>query len=488
MIKLNIATTPVAHCYCGFDPKLKKGLALLTTRQSITTEARAPAAELAWPDQFVWGVSTSSYQIEGAVGEDGRGPSVWDGRVVANGDTGDVACDHYHRFRDDILLMRDLGVGAYRFSIAWPRVIPQGRGAANEAGLGFYDRLIDALLDANIEPWVCLYHWDLPKALAKVGGWTNRDCCEWFADYTALASRRYGDRVKRFATFNEPSVFTLLAYGFGGDPFVSIDHNDHLRAIHHVNLAHGAAVDVIRACVREASIGAIHNRQPCLPATAADTEAAKRFAIYWNDAFPDPQCLGFYPPELADEIQPHVKAGDLTRICRPIDWFGLNHYSPIYAKTDPQSPLQFAFGDAPGDVPRSGIGWPIVPAAFGDTLIATYRRYRLPIYVTENGFGASEAPNETGQVLDQNRIDYLRTYTEIMREAMAAGADVRGYFVWSLLDNFEWDSGYNSRFGLVYIDYPTQQRIPKASFGWYVDHIRRAQGKAPTGEPHAGRA
>lgn len=459
----------------------------MSAHQPVTTTPHGPAAKPTWPAQFVWGVSTSSYQIEGAVREDGRGPSVWDGRTVANGDTGDVACDHYHRFREDITLMHDLSVDAYRFSIAWPRAIPQGRGAVNEAGLAFYDRLVDALLHANIEPWICLYHWDLPKALDELGGWANRDCAGWFTDYAALVSHRYGDRVKRFATINEPSVFTLFTYGFSGDPLVSGEHENHLRAIHHVNLAHGAAVDVLRACVRGASIGAIHNRQPCQPATLADADAARRLDAYWNDAFPHPQCLGFYPAELAEEMQPYVKGGDLARICRPIDWFGLNHYSPIYAKADPQSPLRFAFADAPPDLPRSGIGWPIVPSALRDILIATHQQYRLPIYVTENDFGASEAPSERGQVSDQGRIDYLHAYIDMMREAIGAGADVRGYFVWSLLDNFEWERGYDSRFGLVYIDYPTERRIPKASFAWYADLIRRTQAKSPPGEQRARR-
>ena len=434
-------------------------------------------------DDFVWGVSTASYQIEGAVSEDGRGPSIWDtfcrqkGRV-ANGDTGDVACDHYHRFAQDIALMRDLGVRAYRFSIAWPRVLPSGRGAANEPGLAFYDRLIDALLAADIEPWVCLYHWDLPQALDDRGGWTNRDCAGWFADYVALAARRYGDRVKRFATFNEPTLFTLLGYGLGWHAPGMMDRTALLRAIHHVNLAHGAGVDALRSHVPGASIGAIYNYQPCVASTPDGEAARDLLDAFWNRAMPDPQLTGCYPPLLARELETVGFPGDLARICRPVDWFGLNHYSPIYAKSDPGSQLGFRLAEPPPEKKRTGIGWAIDPDAFRDTLLALHHRFHLPIFVTENGFGAREQPNQAGQIGDEQRVAYLRSYTDAMRSAMQAGARVCGYFVWSLLDNFEWNSGYAARFGLVYVDYATQQRVPKSSFGWYAELIRQSAQSA----------
>ena len=434
-------------------------------------------------DDFVWGVSTASYQIEGAVSEDGRGPSIWDtfcrqkGRV-ANGDTGDVACDHYHRFAQDIALMRDLGVRAYRFSIAWPRVLPSGRGAANEPGLAFYARLIDALLAADIEPWVCLYHWDLPQALDDRGGWTNRDCAGWFADYVALAARRYGDRVKRFATFNEPTLFTLLGYGLGWHAPGMMDRTALLRAIHHVNLAHGAGVDGLRSHVPGASIGAIYNYQPCVASTPDDEAARDLLDAFWNRAMPDPQLAGCYPLLLAGELETVGFPGDLARICRPVDWFGLNHYSPIYAKSDPSSQLGFRLAEPPPEKKRTGIGWAIDPDAFRDTLLALHHRFHLPIFVTENGFGAREQPNQAGQIGDEQRVEYLRSYTDAMRSAMQAGARVCGYFVWSMLDNFEWNSGYAARFGLVYVDYATQQRVPKSSFGWYAQLIRQSAQSA----------
>lgn len=441
------------------------------------------------PQGFLWGVSTSSYQIEGGVNVDGRGPSVWDGysRVpghITNGDTGDVACDHYHRYREDIEIMRKMGVNAYRFSVAWPRVMPLGSGATNEAGLAFYDQLIDGLLAAGIEPWLCLYHWDLPQALQDKGGWLNRDIVGWYADYAALVARRYGDRVKHFGTFNEPSVFTLFGYGFAWHPPGMTDPIALRAAIHHVNLAHGAGVDVLRAHVPHAAIGCVHNVQPSRPIgdTTADADAAELLGAYWNRAFPDPQVLGHYPPALAKLMEPVIKPGDLERIRRPVDWFGVNHYSPIYARADAQAPLGFAWADAPAGVQRSPIGWQIDPAAFRETLLDVHRRYQVPIYVTENGEGANESPDATGKVLDSERIAYLNTYTSALREAVAAGADIRGYFVWSLLDNFEWGAGYSNRFGLVYVDYPTQRRIPKESACWYEQMIRaevlRAAGSA----------
>ncbi len=451
-------------------------------------QARIPgkgASGKTWPRGFVWGVSTSSFQIEGATREDGRGPSIWDtfcaaGRV-ANRDTGDIACDHYHRYAEDIALMKRLGVGAYRFSVAWPRLLPEGRGKVNEAGLVFYDRLIDALLKARIEPWLCLYHWDLPQALDDLGGWTTRDAAGWFADYATLVARHYGDRVKRFATFNEPSVFTLFGYGFG-DSAPGLSGPAMLRrAIHNVNLAHGAAVDVLRAAVPGALIGAIHNYQPCLPSTPADAEAAETFGAYWNHAYPDPQILGAYPARLAAAMEPYVEPGDLSRICRPIDWFGLNHYSPIYARANRDAPLGFSFGPAPADLSHTPINWPIHPDAFRDSLIEVSARYRLPVYVTENGFGGHEGPDAAGAVADPARIAYLRSYIEAMHQAIERGADIRGYFVWSLLDNFEWGSGYGVRFGLVYVDYPTLRRIPKESFRWYADFIKSAAATSRRG-------
>lgn len=434
------------------------------------------------PRDFVWGVSTSSYQIEGAHDADGKGLGIWDlhcrqrGRI-ANEDTGDIACDHYHRYAEDVALMARLGVGAYRFSVSWPRVLPRGRGAPNPAGLDFYDRLIDALLAEGIEPWLCLYHWDLPQAIENHGGWLNRDSVGWFADYAALIARRVGDRVKRFATFNEPSVFTLFSYGFGWNAPAIADRAALFRVAHHVNLAHGAAIDVLRSLVPGASLGAIHNRQQVLPCTKSedDVRAAADLDAIWNLLFPEPQTFAAYPERVMADIEPHLVAGDMARIARPVDWFGVNHYSPIFAKAE-AGPLGFGWGPTPDDVPRSDIGWPIFPDAFRDELIAVSRRYRLPVYVTENGSGGADAPDETGAVADPTRVAFLTQYGAALDQAVAQGADVRGYFIWSLLDNFEWGAGYANRFGLVHVDFKTQKRTPKSSFDWYAARIRAARG------------
>ncbi len=463
------------HGIVGLIPV--NGGAPATAIMRLIATTQGPLSIMTIRPSFLWGASTSAFQIEGAAHLDGRADSIWDvflrapGRTKTN-DTAETACDHYHRYAGDVALMQELGLNAYRFSISWPRVLPQGRGAANEAGLAFYDRLIDALLAAEIEPWLCLYHWDLPQALEALGGWQNRDIAGWFADYTALVARRYGDRVKRFATFNEPCVFTLFGYGLGWHAPGLADKTALHKAIHHVNLSHGRAVDVLRKDVAGASIGAIHNRQPCYPCTSkpADAAAALRLAAYWNDAFPFPQAFASYPPELAEAVAPYVAPGDMAQIARPVDWFGLNHYSPHYVRADTNL-IGASFGPAPDTVPRSAIGWPVVPGAFHDTLLDIHQRFQLPIYVLENGTAAADVLGNDGQVHDVDRIAYLKAYTAAMEQAMKEGADVRGYFVWSLLDNFEWGAGYSQRFGIVYVDHTTQRRIPKASARWYADMI-----------------
>jgi beta-glucosidase len=451
------------------------------------TDATKTAQELGrgFPAGFRWGASTSAYQIEGAAAEDGRGPSIWDIRSrikgkTANGDTGDVAADHYHRYREDIALMRDAGMQVYRFSTAWPRILPHGRGAVNPRGLDFYDRVIDATLEAGIEPWLCLYHWDLPFALEAVGGWTNRDCAYWFADYAAIVAQRFGDRVKHFITFNESCVFTIFGYSMDWAAPGIIDKVAHLKATHHVNLAHGLGVDVVRDLVKGAQIGCVHNNQRVIPEkdTPEDTQAAALLDAFWNGAFPDPQNLGYYPPLLAELIEPHMRAGDLARICRPCDFFGLNHYGPIFAKAEPKNIWGFGWGSPPADADKTDMGWPIFPEMFTEELIHLTKRYRLPIYVTENGCNTEDVPDANGVVNDPKRIVFLTRYITAMLKAITQGADVRGYMVWSLLDNFEWGSGYSNRFGIIHVDFETLKRTPKASYHWYKQLIAAGRAKA----------
>jgi len=441
---------------------------------------------LEFPSGFLWGASTSAYQIEGATSEDGRGECIWDiharlpGRTN-NGDTGEPACDHYHRWPEDLALLKRLGVGAYRFSVAWPRVLPRGRGAVNDKGLDFYDRVVDAVLEAGIEPWLCLYHWDLPQKLHELGGWTNRDVAGWFADYATLVARRFGDRVKHFATFNEPNVATLFGYAMTWCAPAMQDRDAYFRAAHHLNLAHGAAVDVLRDHVKGVQIGAIYNVQPVHPEsdTPENRKAAGVLDAHWNLVYADPQILGHYPAVVARDFEPYVQAGDMARICRPMDWFGMNHYGPIWTRADETTQLGFAWGDNPNPMPHPNIGWPIYPEAFTAELKRCAARYRLPVYVTENGMGrgaAEEMPDSSGRVADPYRITYLKLYTAAMEQAIKDGIDVRGYFIWSLLDNYEWGSGYGNRFGIVHVDFPTQKRTPKDSFSWYADLISRATG------------
>lgn len=435
---------------------------------------------------FIWGASSAAYQIEGAAAEDGRGPSIWDihsriaGRT-ARGETGDVAADHYHRWAEDVGLMTKLGVQAYRFSVSWSRVLPRGRGTVNQAGVDFYDRLIDAVLEAGIEPWLCLYHWDLPQGLDDLGGWTNRDAAGWFADYATLIAKKFGDRVKHFATFNEPNVATLFGYAMSWNAPAAQDRAAYYRAVHHVNLAHGSAIDVLRAHVSGASLGAVHNRQITYPEkdTPEDRRAATLLDAHWNGIFPDPQYLGHYPAVLVDDIEPFMQAGDLARICRPLDWFGVNHYGPIYARADQTRQLGFVWGDSPPEPPHPTIGWAIHPEEFKKELLLISQRYGLPVYVTENGCGhEGEVLSEDGKLHDSYRIEYLTAYLAAMSEAIAAGADVRGYFIWSLLDSYEWGSGYGNPFGIIHVD-KDQNRVIKESGHWYAKVISDGRIESP---------
>lgn len=423
----------------------------------------------AFPDGFLWGVSTAAYQIEGGVKEGGRGPSIWDVfSHKAGGDTGDRACDHYHRFREDVGLMADLGAGAYRFSLAWPRLMPTGRGRANQAGLDFYNRLVDALLDAGIEPWACLYHWDLPQALEDKGGWTNRDAAHWFADYAHEAASLLADRVRNFITFNEPGVVTLMGHGYGLHAPGRRGRNDLLRAVHHINLAHGGAVEAMRAVDGNLHLGAVVNIQPVRPLGSKDEEAAQWLDLFWNRSFADPVYLGEYPEALAEMLGSLVQEGDLARINQPVEFLGLNHYSPLHAQADRDAMIGVSIGAPPKGVPVTGMGWEIAPQALTAALADVAERYGpVPIYITENGYGSDAPDRRAPDPADGARIDYLAAYLDAAAQAIAQGVDVRGYFLWSLLDNFEWAEGYAKRFGIVHVDYDTMARTPKPSYHWY---------------------
>lgn len=450
-----------------------------------------------FPADFIWGVATASYQIEGAVNEDGRGPCIWDTfsatpGAIDGGDTGAVACDHYHRWADDVDLMQRLGVDAYRFSIAWPRVIPAGTGAVNQAGLDFYDRLVDGLLERGIAPFATLYHWDLPQPLQDAGGWPERSIVDAFVAYADAVTRRLGDRVAAYATMNEPWCSAVLGYALG-------DHAPGLRepalaphAAHHLLLAHGAALEVMRANAPAAQHGIVLNFNPAYPATdtPADIAAAKRFDGFFNRWFIEALLEGRYPSDVWEgygAAVPDVRAGDLETISRPLDFLGVNYYTRIIATSDLTVPWP-SVRAVPFDGTPTDMGWEVYPQGMTELLLHLQREYAPPpMYVTENGAAYADVLHN-GTVDDAQRIGYLEQHVAAVHAAIEGGADVRGYFAWSLLDNFEWARGYAKRFGLVYVDYETQARVPKRSASWYAGLIARHRAAPLVAAPQAERA
>jgi beta-glucosidase len=432
---------------------------------------------LHFPPNFTWGVATSAFQIEGAASLDGKGPSIWDTfcRERANikdSSDGDVACDHYHRYRDDVALMASLGVDAYRFSMAWSRVQPDGKGAWNEAGFAFYERLLDALAEKGIAAHLTLYHWDLPQGLQDGGGWLSRDTAYRFADYAREVVRRFGDRLATIATHNEPWCSANLGYGNAQFAPGVADAKAAIQVSHHLLLSHGLAMRAMRAAGTKARLGIVLNQWTADPATdsAADRALAEleyARSVQW---FMDPIFKGRYP-EMALRAHganaPVVHAGDMETIHQPIDYLGVNYYFRAWCSAeDPPLP-------APAQLGVTDMGWEIYPQGLTELLVKLNGEYALPpVYIMENGMASVEAV-EAGAVLDAPRIDFVSRHLEAMQLAMDQGVDVRGYFLWSLLDNFEWNSGYTKRFGIVYVDYLTQQRIPKASALWYQDLIAK---------------
>jgi beta-glucosidase len=424
-------------------------------------------------DRFRWGVSTAAYQIEGAVHEGGRGPSIWDtfshepGRI-ATGETGDVACDHYHRYREDADLIAGLGADSYRFSIAWPRIQPTGTGPANPAGLDFYDRLVDTLLERGVDPVATLFHWDLPQALQDQGGWFNRDTAYRFAEYADLAATALGDRVKMWITLNEPFIHTVFGHAFGNHAPGEMRMFDALPTAHHQLLGHGLAVTALRARTTS-PIAIANNYTPVwvLGNTDADRAAGAAYDALHNRLFTEPLLGRGYP----DGFGLPVLDGDLDIIAAPIDALGVNYYYPtgIRAAADPDGPMPFEIVALEG-YPITDFDWPVVPAGLTELLNRLHTDYALPMYVTESGCAYATSPD------DQERIAYLAGHIGAVEDARAAGADVRGYFVWSIMDNFEWAEGTSKRFGLVHVDFDTQVRTPKASYHWLRDHIAAARG------------
>lgn len=449
---------------------------------------RITAADATFPEKFVWGAATASYQVEGGANEDGRGPSVWDvfcrrPGAVFEGHSGDVACDHYHRYRDDVGLMRELGLQAYRFSVSWSRVLPEGRGKPNEKGLAFYDRLVDALLAAGIQPYCTLFHWDLPQALQQRGGFVNRDMADWFADYASLLGSRLGDRVKLWVTQNEPQCYIGFGLGSGRHaPGLQLDLCDTLVAAHNSMRAHGKAVASLRSTVHAPRVGyvlAVKGARP-LTDSPADLEAARAatFAVadrtHWNNAWwTDPVVLGKYPEdglELFGKEMPAFPDSDWKDITQPLDFLGLNVYRAETYRA--KEGAKYEELPVPPGYPRSGVDWQMItPDCMYLMPLFFHERYKLPQWITENGLSTRDQVFLDGKVHDPQRIDYIHRHLLELRRAMKAGVQVEGYLAWSLLDNFEWAEGYKQRFGMVYVDYQSQRRIPKDSFHWYKQVI-----------------
>ncbi|HEV2072706.1 MAG TPA: GH1 family beta-glucosidase [Thermomicrobiales bacterium] len=433
-----------------------------------------------FPDDFLWGAATASYQIEGAVHEGGRGESIWDrfshtpGKT-ANGETGDVAADHYHRWQGDIGIMQELGLKAYRFSTAWPRILPEGRGAVNRAGLDFYDRLVEGLLEAGIDPWVTLYHWDLPQALQDRGGWANRDTIDAFAEYTDAITRRVGDRVKNWITINEPWVVSIMGHYWGVMAPGHKDLKEALQVAHSLLVGHGRAVDVIRSNVPDGRVGITLNLSHVYPDSDRneDLEAAHTMDGFSNRWFLDPVMKGGYPDDmlaLYGDAAPEVEPGDFDLTARSTNFLGINSYNPQYAKADPASSMGMTSADREGE--RTAMGWIVEPQGFQDLLVRVQNDYAPPaIYVTENGAAFNDPAPVDGRVADPQRTSYIRRHLLAAHNAIEQGAKLEGYFVWSLLDNYEWAHGYSQRFGITRVDYQTQERTIKDSGRFYADVI-----------------
>jgi beta-glucosidase len=426
--------------------------------------------------EFVWGVATSSYQIEGAANEGGRGQSIWDtfckvpGKV-ANFDNGDMACDHYHRYKEDLDLMKWMGVKAYRFSVAWPRVIPDGVGRVNEMGLDFYDRLIDSLLEREIAPWLTMYHWDLPEAMQIRGGWNNREVVEWFGEYAEVLTSRFGDRVKNWMTLNEPLCSAWLGHLYGDMAPGIKDLQTALNVSHNLLMSHGLACQVIRSNVSEANVGIVINVTPTVPATDSqeDSNAAQLADGFDNRWFLDPVFGRTYPADVIDALgaSPEIHSGDMKLIAQDLDFLGINFYFRQTVAADQNSkPLPIRSVNRE-NVKRTAMNWEVHPQAFEEILLRISKEYSpKAIYITENGSAWNDEVIN-GEIIDDERIDYLARHLDVMRSAKNQGAPILGYFAWSFLDNFEWAYGYEKRFGLIYVDYKTQKRTPKKSAFFY---------------------
>jgi beta-glucosidase len=451
---------------------LKTGVASVMAARWVKP---ATAETLRFPPGFIWGTATSSCQIEGR--GDRQADSIWDTFARIPGTIGDhttpeIACDSYHRYPEDIALMQRLGVKAYRFSISWPRVLPEGIGEPDARGLDYYSRVTDALLKAGIEPWVCLFHWDLPQALQDRGGWGSRAIADWFTDYAELMARRLGDRVTNWVMFNEPQVHAVMGHGLGEHAPGLHGRGPMAAAGHHQNLAQGRALVALRAQGGgRFKLGTVMSLQPVRPAEglAANRGAAEIWDAAWNRAYLDPLFRGTYPARYLPLVEKLIEPDDMAQIHQQIDFLGVNYYAPMYLRDDPEGLLGTNWGAIPASMRTTGMGWPIDPAGLTEILLDLRENYGNPlIYITENGAFFPEAPGPSGRVDDGERIAYLRDHMTAAHQAIAAGVNLGGYFVWTLIDNWEWAHGFSATFGLARVDRATLTRSPKASYDWFA--------------------
>ncbi len=439
-----------------------------------------------FPPNFLWGTATSSYQIEGAAYSDGKGKSIWDtfshipGKIK-NNENGDKAADHYNLYKKDIKMMADIKMSAYRFSIAWTRIFPEGNGTINQKGLDFYKKLIDELLQYNIKPLVTLYHWDLPQKLQDNGGWANRDTSKIFADYAETFANKFSDKINFISTFNEPAVFSIHGLADGYMAPGICDKEIYLAAVHNINLAHGYAIQSMRSINSNLELGCVLNLSPCLPSSNSeeDIKATKVFDMYWNRSFLNPMYTGSYPETLELELKKNIQKGDLENIYQKCDYIGLNHYQHSRVKSDKKYVLgargasndEKPFGVS-SDKELTFMGWEVVPNAYYDQIIELKNKYNNPnIYLTENGCAYPDKIEKNGKINDTKRIEYFKKYLRAVKKAIDKGAKIKGYMAWSLIDNFEWSLGFEKRFGLIHVDFNSLKRTPKNSYYFYKNLI-----------------
>ena len=441
-----------------------------------------------FPDNFIWGAATSSYQIEGASKIDGKGKSIWDtfshtkGKVFKN-QNADIATDHYNRYKEDVALMNNIKLKAYRFSISWPRIFPNGKGKFNKKGVDFYSKLLDELLKKNIKPFITLYHWDLPQKIQNSGGWSNREITKYFTDYSYLIAKKFGDRCKNFITLNEPAVFSTFGYLDGYMAPGLKNKKKYLSCIHNINLAHGFSFKSIKSVSSNIKVGCTLNMAPCLAfsSSSKDINAKITYDTFWNRAYADPMYLGSYPKIIENKIQNLIRQNDMKIINQKNDFIGLNHYQHIRVISDKKHLLGARSVNLKELSKKININknlttmnWEIVPDAYYRQIMELKNRYNNPnIHLTENGCSFSDNVNKNGKILDVKRINFLKKYLKAVHKAIKNGAKIKSYFVWSFLDNFEWALGYGKRFGIVHVDFKTLKRIPKKSYYFFGELIKK---------------